>query len=383
MGNHSLLHFLSRHLVLGLAVAFVVLALLFWLFPDKLGLQSPEIQVVEAPPNAHLGNGPVSYAAAVKLAAPGIVNIYTTKVVQQQPYFTDPLIQRFFGNLLQPQQRLERSLGSAVIISRDGYLLSNYHVVENAEEILIAMQDGRTTDAKIIGSDPETDLAVLKVEMGELPAITLGNSEHLQVGDVALAIGNPFGVGQTVTMGIISAIGRTDLGINTFENFIQTDAAINPGNSGGGLINAYGELVGINTAIFSKSVGSEGIGFAIPINLARAVLEQIISQGYVVRGWLGLETQDLTQSLRDSFSNQQLQGVLVTRILRNGPAHHAGLLPGDVLVKIQDQQVTDSRQAMQMIAQHHPDQEIKLELLRDNRSYTTQARVMQRPVAEQ
>ncbi len=376
MHQEGFLSFIYRYVVLGLAVAFLTLLILFYLYPE-LFQGEQKIAIIEATPHT---TAPASYADAVQVAAPAIVNIYTTKVVtEKNPYFDDQLLKRFFGNLLVPRHRLERSLGSGVIISQEGYLLSNYHVVENADEILVALQDGRTTEAQLVGGDPDTDLAVLKITLDQLPAITLGHSEKLRVGDIAMAIGNPFGVGQTVTLGIISATGRSDLGITTFENFIQTDAAINPGNSGGGLINAYGELIGINTAIFSRSGGSQGIGFAIPIHVARATMEQIIAQGYIPRGWLGFDTQNLTPQLLETFNQANLNGVLINRVYRNSPAHAAGIRPGDVLIELDGKPVRESRQLYREVIQLPPNSEVTLKVLRGKNIYQLSSTVIQRP----
>ena len=379
MANEGFFSFIYRHIVLGLAGAFVVLIILFSLRPEVFQTHDT-VKVMEAP-NGHLalGSGPTSYADAVALAAPAVVNIYSSKLVTETAPLDDPLLKRYFGNRVTPRQRLERNLGSGVIISQDGYLLSNYHVVENADEILVALQDGRTTDAVMIGGDPDTDLAILKIELDNLPPITLGRSEVLRVGDIAMAIGNPFGVGQTVTMGIISATGRSDIGINTFENFIQTDAAINPGNSGGGLINARGELIGINTAIFSRDVGSQGIGFAIPINIASTILQQIISEGHVPRGWLGFDTQDLTPQLAETFNRANLSGVLINRVYRESPVHKAGILPGDVLVEIDGQRVINSQQVYKQITQLPAESEVSLTVIRGTRLVKFSSVVIQRP----
>jgi serine protease DegS len=268
----------------------------------------PRVEIQESTTSLPVGTSPVSYATAVEAAAPAVVNIFTTKVVTQrvQPLFDDPLLQHFFGDRLAvPRKRLETSLGSGVVVSPQGYILTNHHVIVDADEILLAFPDGRTATATLVGSDPDTDLAILKVSLSGLPAITLGRSADLRVGDVVLAIGNPYGVGQTVTQGIVSAVGRTQLGINSIEDFIQTDAAINPGNSGGALVDAYGRLVGINTAIFSRSGGSQGIGFAIPVDLAKGVMRQIIETGHVTRRWLGIELQDMTPTLAESFGLTQ------------------------------------------------------------------------------
>jgi serine protease DegS len=336
--------FFFKAVVAGLAVAFVVLLLR----PDLLSPpeQRPVVEIAETPqavtPRPTLGSGPVSYAAAVEAAAPAVVNVYTTKVVTERasPFFDDPFFRYFFGDRLAPRKRLENSLGSGVIVSRDGYILTNNHVVENAAGIEVLLHDGRNAEAKLVGTDPETDVAVLKIGLEQLPTITLSQDKNLLVGDVVLAIGNPFGVGQTVTMGIVSATGRDRVGINTFENFIQTDAAINPGNSGGALVDAKGNLVGINTAIFSRSGGSQGIGFAIPMSIARDIMSQIIETGQVSRGWLGVEAQDITPQLAESFNLQGVTGVIIAGIQRSGPAAQAGLRPGDIITSINGQTAT-------------------------------------------
>ncbi|WP_134605981.1 Do family serine endopeptidase AlgW, partial [Pseudomonas aeruginosa] len=280
-----------------------------------------------------LQEGPVSYANAVSRAAPAVANLYTTKMVSKpsHPLFDDPMFRRFFGDNLPQQKRMESSLGSAVIMSAEGYLLTNNHVTAGADQIIVALRDGRETIAQLVGSDPETDLAVLKIDLKNLPAMTLGRSDGIRTGDVCLAIGNPFGVGQTVTMGIISATGRNQLGLNTYEDFIQTDAAINPGNSGGALVDAAGNLIGINTAIFSKSGGSQGIGFAIPTKLALEVMQSIIEHGQVIRGWLGVEVKALTPELAESLGLGETAGIVVAGVYRDGPAARGGLLPGDVI----------------------------------------------------
>ncbi|MEW5757005.1 MAG: trypsin-like peptidase domain-containing protein [Pseudomonadota bacterium] len=383
-----LLKFLYRHIMLGLALAFVVLLGMIVFYPDLFRAQHTiEIKQVPADPSnaatptAFNVKGPFSYASAVEAAAPAIVNIYTTKhITQHAPLFEDPLARQFFDNFSPPLTRTERSLGSGVLISPDGYLLSNNHVVENAEEILVALQDGRTTTARVIGSDPETDLSLLKTDLNEeLPIVILGNAKALHVGDVVLAIGNPYGVGQTVTMGIVSGLGRNNLGINTFENFIQTDAAINPGNSGGGLINARGELIGINSAIYSRTGGSQGIGFAIPVDLAVSIMGHLIKYGYVVRGWLGIETQNITPELAASFGVTSKSGVLITMVYRNSPAHIAGIHPGDILQQINDQEITTAYQAMDYITQQKPNSQVRLLVLRNQQQYEVPLKVIQRP----
>ncbi len=330
--------------------------------------------------------GPVSYAAAVQRAAPAVVNIYSTKVTleRQSRWIDDPLLRRFFGDRLQlrPKKRLQTSLGSGVIIGRQGYIMTNNHVIEGAEQIRVVLASGKTLEARVIGADPDTDLALLKAPGGELPEIRAGNSDTLQVGDVVLAIGNPFGVGQTVTMGIVSATGRDQVGINTFENFIQTDAAINPGNSGGALINARGELVGINSAIYSRSGGSQGIGFAIPVTLAREVMRQIVTNGRVVRGWLGIAGQGITPELAESFGLPRAQGVLVTGVLDGGPADQAGIRPGDIISRIGNTQPATAHQILTLISSLPPGERVEIEIWRENRPLRIQAEIAERPTLQ-
>ncbi|MCW8826909.1 MAG: trypsin-like peptidase domain-containing protein, partial [Gammaproteobacteria bacterium] len=295
--------------------------------------------------------------------------------------FSDPLIQRFFGDYLdlQPREREEKSLGSGVIVSEQGHILTNNHVIDGADEIEIALRDGRTATARVVGTDPEADLAVLKIKLQQLPTIQLGDSTSLRIGDVVLAIGNPFGVGQTVTLGIVSATGRSELGINTFENFIQTDAAINPGNSGGALITANGILVGVNTAIFSKSGGSQGIGFAIPVNLAKNSMKQIVEQGHVSRGWLGIEIQEVTDELAESFGLESKEGVIIAGILNGGPADKAGIEPGDILITFNGQHITNSTNALNLISQTRPNEEVEIESIRAGKKHKSTIRIGERP----
>jgi serine protease DegS len=325
--------------------------------------------------------GPASYSDAVAGAAPSVVNIFTTKItVQRNPIFNDPIFQRFFGNRFsRPQKRLQTSLGSGVVISRDGYIITNHHVVDGADEIKVVLADGRTLQAEIAGSDPDTDVALLRTGEKDLPAITLGESDKVRVGDVVLAIGNPFGVGQTVTMGIVSATGRSQLGINTFENFIQTDAAINPGNSGGPLVNAAGELVGINTAIFSRSGGSHGIGFAIPVDLVEGVMSQILTKGRVVRGWFGIAGQDMTPALARAFGLKDVRGVLVSGVLEDGPADRAGIKPGDIITRIGEHVPKNSQDVLNIIATMTPDTRVKVGGWRGEERFETEVTVSERP----
>ncbi len=323
------------------------LFLLMYLRPELFLRSGPVVEIQQSRSSA-VSAGPASYADAVTKAAPAVVNINTAKVVTERrlTLFDDPIFRHFFGDQLRlvPRKRLETSLGSGVIVSKEGYILTNNHVIDGADEIQISLHDGRSAQARLIGSDPDTDLALLQVTLDELPAITFGHSSSLQVGDVALAIGNPFGVGQTVTMGIISATNRSQLGISNQENFIQTDAAINPGNSGGALIDAHGNLIGINTAIFSKTGASHGIGFAIPVTTAQHVMEQLIEHGKVLRGWIGVEMQNLTPELADSFGVPTTHGAIIAGIYRNGPAAKAGLTPGDIITHVDGKVIQSSEE---------------------------------------
>ncbi len=374
------LRFLGWPLLVGLLVALLIIQR----YPQLVGLKEHDLGLQQAPLVAAAAQqGPYSYANAVAGAAPAVANLYTTKVIekteQQPPLSKDPLFQRFFSDNLPRQRRMESSLGSAVIMSSEGYLLTNNHVTANAEQIVVALKDGRETLARVIGSDPETDLAVLKIDLADLPAITLGHSDRIRVGDVTLAIGNPFGVGQTVTMGIISATGRNQLGLNTYEDFIQTDAAINRGNSGGALVDAGGNLIGINTAIISESGGSQGIGFAIPVKLALEVMKSIIEHGQVIRGWLGVEVQSLTQELAESFGQEGRPGIVVAGVYRDGPAARAGLQPGDLILSIDGVQSADGRSSMNQVARARPGEKIDIDILRNGKPLTLTAEVGMRP----
>ncbi len=371
------LRFYGWPLLVGLLVALLIIQR----YPHWVGLPSQDVNLRQAPRYGIAQEGPVSYAEAVGLAAPAVANLYTTKVVSKSghPLLDDPTFRRFFGDNLPKQRRMESSLGSAVIMSPEGYLLTNNHVTAGADQIVVALKDGRETLARVIGSDPETDLAVLKIDLKDLPAITLGRSDQINIGDVTLAIGNPFGVGQTVTMGIISATGRNQLGLNTYEDFIQTDAAINPGNSGGALVDAHGNLIGINTAIFSKSGGSQGIGFAIPVKLATEVMKAIIEHGQVIRGWLGIEVQQLTPELAESFGLGNHSGILVAGIYRNGPAQNAGLQPGDLILTIDGQAAIDGRRSMNQVARVKPGDKVVIGVLRGGETLELTAEIGIRP----
>jgi Do/DeqQ family serine protease len=320
--------------------------------------------IVEAPSVPTTVSGPPpagSLRNSAKIASAAVVSINTIRAAQGNPQQADPWYRFFFGD--QSSQPVA-GLGSGVIVTTDGYILTNNHVVEGADDIEVLLNDSRRTRGKVIGTDPDTDLAVLKVELDRLPVLTLGNSDALQVGDQVLAVGNPFGVGQTVTSGIVSALGRNQLGINTFENFIQTDAAINPGNSGGALVDVNGALMGINTAIFSRSGGSMGIGFAIPVNTARQVLEGIVKEGSVKRGWIGVEPADLSPELMETFGVRARSGVLITGVLQNGPAAQAGIRPGDVIVQIADKPVANTSELMTKVAALRPGVPAKLRVQR-------------------
>jgi serine protease DegS len=334
-------------------------------------------------PGTTPATGPASYASAVKQASPSVVNVVTTKlrVQRSKPFFDDPVIQRFFGERLRTRPKIKResSLGSGVIISSDGLIMTNNHVIQDANEIRVVLRDGRTLQAEVVGTDPDTDLALLNTNTRGLAAIRAGDSNTLRVGDVVLAIGNPFGVGQTVTMGIVGATGRNHLGINTFENFIQTDAAINPGNSGGALINAHGKLVGINTAIFSKSGGSHGIGFAIPVKLAEGVMQQLLKHGRVIRGWLGLAGRDMPPELAASLNLKQTTGVLISGVLEGGPADRAGIKPGDIISRIDDQVQHSANEILNHIATLIPGNKVEVSGWRGNQSFKTEVTVSERP----
>ncbi|MCG6860042.1 MAG: trypsin-like peptidase domain-containing protein [Chromatiaceae bacterium] len=329
------------------------------------------------------GSVPTSYADAIARAGPAVVNIFSTKLrTERQPLaFTDPYLQRRFGALL--PERLQRksatSLGSGVVLSRNGLMLTNRHIVMDADEIRAVLADGTDLDVTVVGFDPETDLAVLEASATNLSVIPIGRPEELRVGDVVLAIGNPFGIGQTVTMGIVGATGRTRLGISRIENFIQTDAAINPGNSGGALINARGELIGINTAIFSKSGGSEGVGFAIPVDLATDVMQQVLSKGRVVRGWIGIVGRSVTPQLAESFGLRAHSGVLVSSTLENSPAERAGLRPGDVVTRVGDRAVATTHELLAAISAAGPGSDIELEVWRGSERIAARTKTVERP----
>ncbi|AGK47996.1 MULTISPECIES: Do family serine endopeptidase [Burkholderia] len=379
--------FFAQAVTVLLALMFIVATLKpQWLQRQgQLGKQlaAPIVALREVAPGVGGAPAQSSYADAAQKAMPAVVNVFSSKdgSLPPDPRAKDPLFRYFFGdrNARRQQEEPAANLGSGVIVSSEGYILTNQHVVDGADQIEVALADGRTATAKVIGSDPETDLAVLKINMTNLPTITLGRSDQARIGDVVLAIGNPFGVGQTVTMGIISALGRNHLGINTFENFIQTDAPINPGNSGGALVDVNGNLLGINTAIYSRSGGSLGIGFAIPVSTARNVLESIITTGTVTRGWIGVEPQDVTPEIAESFSLAQKSGAIVAGVLQGGPADKAGIKPGDILVSIDGEEITDTTKLLNVVAQIKPGTPAKVHVVRKGKELDVTVVIGKRP----
>jgi len=362
---------------IGLAILFIVNTL-------KPGLMhSGVVTLYENMPGSNSAISTASFSAAAQKVMPAVVNVFTTSEVKtpNNPFMDDPRFRFFFGDQLEdnsPQQA--SSLGSGVLVSHDGYILTNHHVVEAADQIEVAMADGRKAKGHIIGSDPETDLAVIKIEMGNnLPAITFGQSDQAQVGDIVLAVGNPFAVGQTVTMGIVSAVKRNHLGLNAFENFIQTDAAINPGNSGGALVDVNGNLIGINSAIYSPNGGSLGIGFAIPVSTAKKIMEQIILTGSVTRGWIGVAVQEITPELAESFKLGKVQGVLISEVVRGGPADHAKIKAGDILLSVDNKALLDSSSMLETVAALQPGKSVALKLLRNQKEVVVQVKIGRRP----
>jgi serine protease DegQ len=378
----------SQAVTVAVAALFVVATLKpEWL---KRQAQMPGAAPIEAThssqPSQSVANSvptaPGSYSAAAKRATPAVVSITASKAPAHNANANDPWFQFFFGDRSrQMPQDTQIGLGSGVIVAPNGYLLTNNHVIEGADDIEVMLTDGRQAKARLVGTDPDTDLAVLKIELERLPAIGIGNSEHLEVGDVVLAIGNPFGVGQTVTSGIVSALGRNQLGINTFENFIQTDAAINPGNSGGALVDVSGNLLGINTAIYSRTGGSMGIGFAIPASTAMLVMQGLIQDGQVIRGWIGVEPRDLTPEIAGTLNLPIKQGVLITGVLHSGPASAAGLRPGDVVVRIAGTPVNNTAQLLSAVAALRPQALALVGVQRGDTALELEVTVVQRPKA--
>jgi Do/DeqQ family serine protease len=369
----------SQAVTVALAVLFVVATLKPQWLERNEPLASVSAPIAPLPQPVVFGPGGAfgSYAGAAKRAAPAVVSVITSKApLAGDSQGGDPWFRYFFGD---PESQAQSGIGSGVIVSTDGYVLTNNHVVESMDDIEVVLSDGRRSRAEVIGTDPESDIAVLRVKLDKLPAVAFGDSDALQVGDVVLAIGNPFGVGQTVTSGIVSALGRNQLGINTFENFIQTDAAINPGNSGGALVDATGNLMGINTAIYSRSGGSLGIGFAIPVSTARQVLEGLIREGQVTRGWIGVEPRDLTPEMAETFNLKITQGVLITGVLQGGPASDGGLRPGDVVTRVAQTPVTNTAQLLNAVASLRPHSKAHLGVQRGRSALDVTVTVGQRP----
>jgi Do/DeqQ family serine protease len=379
----------AQAVTIAMAVLFVVATLKPELLPGRVtvpGGTAPGPVVISesrepAPAAAKAG----SYSAAVQRAAPAVVNVSTAREgrgAANNPLLNDPMFRRFFGEQGSPDdERRARGMGSGVIVSPQGYILTNYHVIDGMDEIVVSLNDGRDLRAKAVGADPETDLAVLKVDGGTLPAITFGALESVQTGDVVLAIGNPLGVGKTVTMGIVSALGRTGLGINTFENFIQTDAAINQGNSGGALVDTAGNLIGINTAILSGTGGSIGIGFAIPVNTAQTVMKQIIESGAVTRGFIGVEAREITPELIKEAKLAIGGGAFVARVLPDGPADRGGVRAGDVLLAINGKPVPDPSAMLNIVAELAPGSQATMKLRRGEKEVDIGVTVARRPPA--
>ena len=379
MRKHWLLF--TQTVTIALALLFIIHTLKPELLPDAA--RGGVVTLYESAMPDGIGRpSATSLNIAAKKAMPAVVNIFTSTVIKTpaNPFMDDPRFRFFFGDPGDDEPQSSSSLGSGVIVSPDGYILTNHHVVEAADQIEVALADGRKAKAHVIGSDPETDLAVIKIELpGNLPAITFGHPEQAQVGDMVLAIGNPFGVGQTVTMGIISALKRDHLGLSTFENFIQTDAAINPGNSGGALVDISGSLIGINSAIYSPNGGSLGIGFAIPATTAKNTMEQIIRHGSVTRGWIGAAVQELTPELAESFKLGDIKGVLITEIIRNSPAEKAGVRRGDILIAIDDQAIESWGTMLETVASLPPGKVVQIKLMRDGAAMSLKLTIGKRP----
>jgi serine protease DegQ len=370
--------FFAQACTLCVAALFVVSTLRPDLLPRLAG--KSDVVLLQQPAPAAAA-AVASYADAAKKAMPSVVNIYTSKSLPaRNSLLDDSILQRYFPELAQAlPSRRATSLGSGVIVAPEGYILTNHHVIDGADDIQVVLADGREVRARVRGVDPETDLAVLKADADHLPAITFGTMQGLHVGDVVLAIGNPFGFGNTVTMGIVSALGRNHLGINRFEDFIQTDAPINPGNSGGALVDTAGNLIGINSTIFSQSGGSMGIGFAIPVSLAQSVLGQIIKEGEVTRGWLGVLPQMLTRETADALSLGRVDGVLVRGLQRDGPADRAGIRVRDLVVEIAGKPTPDVPQLLARIAELRPGTNAKVKVVRDGKTLDLDVAVAKRP----
>jgi Do/DeqQ family serine protease len=369
----------SQAVTVALAIVFVIATLKPDWLQNRPGSPVPGLlPMVEAPAATTTAGTTTTtgYSAAARRATPAVVSITTRKAPARNPHEGDPWFDFFFGDR---DRQAQVGLGSGVIVSSEGYLLTNNHVIDGASDIDVMLTDGRSAPAKVVGTDPDSDVAVLKIDLDRLPVMAFGNTDSLQVGDVVLAIGNPFGVGQTVTAGIVSALGRDHLGINTFENFIQTDAAINPGNSGGALVDTNGNLMGINTAIYSRSGGSMGIGFAIPANTAQHVMEGLVRNGQVTRGWIGIEPRDLTPEIAQTFNLPVSQGVLITGVLQDGPAGESGMLPGDVVLEVDGKRVLNTSQLLNAVASLKPQSQAAFVIQRGKATLTLKVTAAQRP----
>jgi serine protease DegQ len=362
-----------------LGILFVVATLR----PDILTWKAPrnvDVVTVKEPPTVAPERRATSFSDAARKAMPAVVNIFTSKEikVQRHPFMDDPVFRHFFGEQFDAQTRRSTNLGSGVLVSDRGYILTNNHVVEAADEIEVALADTRRAKARVVGTDPETDLAVLKIDLKGLPVLVFAQSDQARVGDIVLAIGNPFGVGQTVTSGIVSALGR-HVGMNAFENLIQTDAAINPGNSGGALVDINGNLLGINSMIYSRTGGSQGIGFAIPSSVAKQVMEQVIEHGVVTRGWVGIGVQDITPELVASLKLPRIRGALITEVVNGSPAHRADVRPGDILMTVDNKQVTGQSSTLNLIAALKPGVAATLRIMRENNTLDLRVEIGKRP----
>jgi serine protease DegQ len=370
----------TQAVTVALAVFFVVATLKpMWLGGGR-GTNLPQVVTTQVANGVTAAAPAGSLRGAAQRALPAVVSIAASKAARN-PHADDPWFRFFFGDRAPPSQT-QQGLGSGVIVSPEGYLLTNHHVIEGADEIEVQLSDGRRADAKLVGSDPESDLAVLKITLDKLPTVVFGRSDDLQVGDTVLAIGNPFGVGQTVTAGIVSALGRSQLGINTYENFIQTDAAINPGNSGGALVDVAGQLVGINTAIFSRSGGNLGIGFAIPAATAQQVMDGIVRNGRVIRGWIGVEPRELTPELAESLGLNGAQGVLITGVMQDSPADKGGIRPGDLVLRVGERKTDNPTQLLNAVAALEPGNTAEITVMRDKEQKTLRLTVAQRAAAQ-
>jgi serine protease Do len=368
-----------------LLLGFVLGAIAFYFLSEKSGTSLPPVQVISPRVMGEITDTGRSFSYIVNTVSPAVVNISTVKLMTRKNSFSDDPFFEFFNDFFNPfdfgldKKWKEQSLGSGVIVSNDGYIITNYHVVSNADKIKVTLFDRRVFKGKVIGADPKTDIAVVKISADNLPMVPWGDSDNMQVGEFVLAIGNPFGLSHTVTMGIISAVGRANVGIADYEDFIQTDAAINPGNSGGPLVSTNGDLIGINTAIFSRSGGYQGIGFAVPSNMARLIMEQLVKEGKVVRGWLGVTIQELTPEIGKKFGHTSMKGALVGEALEDSPAEHAGIRSGDIVLKYAGKEVQGPAELKNLVAKSHPGEKVPVVVLRNRKKVRVIVPVGERP----